>query len=91
MPIIVTIMDAQYSFPIKTESFVQGFRRHKVFLVKLNSCPPIAGLWPESDVVSNSQVVAMISAQDGKLHEFHCHRPTLGWHCRLDVVKHGFG
>ncbi len=52
---------------MNTESDTQGFRRHKVFFDKFDTCPPIAGLCPEADVELNIQMVAMISAPDEKL------------------------
>lgn len=82
---------AQYNFPINTESVTQGFRRVKVLFDKFNSCPPIAGLFPESVVGLNSQMVAILSAPDEKLTGSHCSRPGLDWRCKLDAVRHIFG
>ena len=82
---------AQYSFPMNTESVTHGFRRHKVFSDTLASCPPIAGLCPESDVELNIQRVAIISAPDERLIGPHCLRSGLDWHCKLDAVRHDFG
>ena len=82
---------AQYSFPMKTESVTHGFLKHKMVSDKLNSCPVIEGLCPESDIELNIQMVAMVSAPDEKLTGSHCLRPSLDWRCRLDEVRHDFG
>ena len=82
---------AQYSFPMNTESVTHGFRRHKIFSDAFASCPPIAGLCPESDVELNIQVVAIINASDERLIGSHYLRPNLDWRCKINAVRHDFG
>lgn len=79
---------AQYSFPMNTESVTHGFRRHKIFPDAFASCPPIAGLCPESDFESNIQMVAIINASDERLIGSHCLRPNLDWRCKINAVRH---
>ncbi len=52
---------------MKTESVTHGFLKHKMVSDKVNSCPVIEGLCPESDIELNIQMVAMVSVPDEKL------------------------
>ena len=55
-PIINDRIIVQYSFPMNTESDTQGFRRHKVFFDKFDTCPPIAVSYTHLTLPTNREV-----------------------------------
>ena len=57
---VVAMVIAQYSFPINTESDTHGLRKQRVFCDRLQSCPPMEGLYPEPEADWNSHRVVII-------------------------------